>query len=91
MLDFDLISFFIGLLVGVATGYVFFYIILLIFKPSYARQYEMIKKQRRKEINVVVEYKLDDDGHVIRQRIWPCCGDSKAEVEDGTGTRLSNQ
>lgn len=91
MLDFDLISFFIGLLLGIATGDVFFYIILLIFKPSYARQYEMIKKQRSKEINVVVEYKLDDDGHVIRQRIWPCCGDSKAEVEDGTGTRLSNQ
>ena len=44
MLDFDLISFFIGLFVGIATGDVFFYIIMLIFKPSYARQYEMIKK-----------------------------------------------
>ena len=91
MFDFNLVSFFIGLLVGVATGDVFFYIIMLIFKPSYARQYEMIKKQRSKEINVVVEYKLDDEGHVIRQRIWPCSGDSKTKVEDGTGTRLSNQ
>lgn len=83
MLDFDLVSFFIGLLLGVATGDVFFYIIMLVFKPSYARQYEMIEKQRSKEIEVIVEYKSGDDSQVVRQRVWPCCGSSKSKVENG--------
>ena len=83
MLDFDLVSFFIGLILGVATADVFFYIIMLVLKPSYARQYEMIEKQRSKEIEVIVEYKSGDDSHVVRQRIWPCSGNSKAEVKDG--------
>lgn len=83
MLDFDLISFFVGLFLGVATGDVFFYIIMPVFKPSYARQYEMIEKQRSKEIEVIVEYKSGDNSHVVRQRVWPCGGNSKAEVENG--------
>lgn len=83
MFDFDLFWFFIGLVVGIMFGDFFLYLVTLIFKPSYARQYEVIKKQRSKEVNVIVEYKSDDDSYIVRERIWPCSGKHKREVEDG--------